>query len=531
MKTVKHLKYLCIPLGYLLMFWAFKGQTAEPQAPNLKQLLLMPGKLTESHAHLENQCKQCHIHFDRNGQAPLCLDCHTTIKDDVDNKNGFHGHLPRQQLDNCSHCHSDHLGRNANIASFDQQNFDHNLTDFKLQGAHQKQSCQSCHNKVHPDSRKPTFLIPQSQCIDCHQDPHEGRLKEDCTSCHTQKNWQVSDFDHSKTDFALVEKHREIQCQSCHVKEISLPIGNQCSNCHQSVDNHSGVFGDKCDNCHNEKDWQTTEFDHLSKTEFALEGKHQQLSCAACHFEQSKPDKTCHDCHKQSDIHVGSNGTECQQCHNNEQWSKARFDHNRETDFVLQGAHKSLACVSCHLPGQPRDQSTAIRQCKDCHQDNDPHKKALGDQCHNCHQQVHWNEDVAFNHDFTDFPLNGSHGLQACQSCHQDLKFEIKQFGCIDCHKKDDFHEQALGEQCSDCHNVSLWQSWQFSHQSQTDYPLKGAHQNLSCALCHNGALPEPLKPPTDCFGCHKADDIHKGTFGKNCGQCHNKERFYDVQN
>lgn len=536
-------------LGILLVFVVFAVQAAEksaeqsseqsseqqakPNSLNLEQMLLMPGELTQSHAHLEATCSNCHVHFDKSNQAPLCLDCHKPTKQDIDNKTGFHGRLPNAQINQCSSCHKDHLGRDANIMAFDIENFNHQQTDFELEGAHSILSCKSCHDKKHPKSDKPTFLLPEiKQCSSCHNDPHEERLGDTCTDCHNQDRWQINDFDHDKTDFSLKGKHQQLACQSCHVNEISEPLGNKCSTCHVSADSHMGVFGDKCESCHSESGWDKTDFDHLKKTEYGLEGQHQKLSCSSCHFEQQNPDTTCHGCHQQNDVHLGGNGKECEQCHNNEQWAKAEFDHDKQTPFALIGAHKALSCPACHLPGQNQpEHDSQVRQCKDCHLVDDPHKAHLGDTCQTCHAQDKWQEKVTFNHDFTGFPLTGGHGLLVCQSCHQSKDFQIDDKNCLSCHKHDDMHQGTLGQQCSDCHNSASWSSWQFDHQNQTEYALQGSHQNLTCELCHKPTMKQPLQPPTSCYGCHKIDDVHQGTYGKQCQQCHNKERFYDVQN
>lgn len=526
------------------IIWLFLGKTGfvlllfvrpaySQNSLDLKQLLLTPGKLTQSHAHLENQCKQCHEHFDKSEQAPLCLDCHKTIKADLDNKTGFHSTIEQPQLNQCSSCHSDHLGPDANIMGFDTDIFDHDRTDFPLKESHVRVSCNSCHDKTHPKSNKPTFLLESTECSSCHKDPHEGKLKDDCSSCHSQSNWQVPKFDHSKTDFLLKGKHQDLACVACHVNDVADPVGNQCSNCHRSNDKHLGIFGDKCESCHVELGWAETSYDHFKETKYALKGKHQPLECAACHYEQLNPKKTCQNCHGDNDIHLGGNGNECQQCHNNDEWSKTQFDHDKDTGFRLQGAHKKQVCASCHLPGQIHQQSDVVRQCKDCHNANDPHQGALGDTCQTCHQQDKWDQQVTFSHEFTNFPLTGGHQLLVCQSCHDSAGFTNfidKPTACIDCHQQDDLHQTTLGTQCSSCHNSSSWTSWQFDHQKQTDYPLEGAHNNLSCDLCHSPDLPKPLEPAKTCIGCHQQDDIHKGTFGKDCQQCHTTESFYDVQ-
>jgi hypothetical protein len=44
--------------------------------------------------------------------------------------------------------------------------------------------------------------------------------------------------------------------------------------------------------------------------------------------------------------------------------------------------------------------------------------------------------------------------------------------------------------------------------------PCEGCHT-------HSGSTGAPQNTPQDCYSCHAKDDKHKGTFGKDCGQCH----------
>ena len=39
----------------------------------------------------------------------------------------------------------------------------------------------------------------------------------------------------------------------------------------------------------------------------------------------------------------------------------------------------------------------------------------------------------------------------------------------------------------------------------------------------------EDIKLPHICFGCHAADDVHNGGFGRNCERCHTEEKFDKV--
>jgi hypothetical protein len=56
----------------LIVLPAF-SMAAEQTELNLKQILLMPGELTQSHAKFEPQCNQCHLSIARlQTSSPVC---------------------------------------------------------------------------------------------------------------------------------------------------------------------------------------------------------------------------------------------------------------------------------------------------------------------------------------------------------------------------------------------------------------------------------------------------------------------------
>jgi hypothetical protein len=44
--------------------------------------------------------------------------------------------------------------------------------------------------------------------------------------------------------------------------------------------------------------------------------------------------------------------------------------------------------------------------------------------------------------------------------------------------------------------------------------------------LCHEPDLSDPTHPSQQCVDCHSRDDIHRGGFGPDCGQCHGTDAF-----
>ena len=146
-------------------------------AQNL-ETALMPGQVIRGHAKVEEECKRCHVPFEKNAQDRLCVDCHKDISVDLQQKRGLHG---KQQRAACRTCHTDHKGRAADILKFDKASFKHDsLTEYRLDGAHKTVKCEGCHttNKKYREAPK--------LCDGCHRkdDVHKGSLGPKCEACH-----------------------------------------------------------------------------------------------------------------------------------------------------------------------------------------------------------------------------------------------------------------------------------------------------------------------------------------------------------
>ncbi|MCP5074245.1 MAG: cytochrome C [Rhodobacteraceae bacterium] len=413
--------------------------------------LVMPGDLIEGHAKLESVCANCHKSFSKDAQRGLCLDCHKDVSADFKSATGFHGRNPEVGARECSHCHTDHIGRTADILLLDEETFDHNFTDFILRSSHQGTSCSSCH----ANNEKPR--LASTRCFGCHEkdDRHRGQLGKECADCHQETDWSaVTAFDHSSTEFKLVDAHQKLRCQSCHVGEVYKDLPKLCVDCHLIQDVHEGRLGQKCESCHKPAKWKEVRFNHGQDTDFALIGKHTELECNACHTGElalEKPRGTCADCHKADDVHKGQLGARCGTCHSAEGWrAKVVFDHDI-TAFPLIGLHAVVPCESCHETAAFKKTTT---KCADCHKDGF-HNGRLGDTCANCHNPngwAHWE----FNHDSeTDFRLTGSHAGLNCHACHSSqsgLSPKPPQ-SCVGCHAANDKHKGRFGRQCSRCHS------------------------------------------------------------------------------
>jgi hypothetical protein len=502
--------------GMTLSVWS------SANAENIESIMA-PGKLIEGHVKIEDECKNCHVKANRKAQDGLCMDCHKNVGSDVRQKLGFHGRLEKPV---CRTCHSDHKGRDLKTAVVDQGKFDHKKTDFFLKGKHEGVKCEKCH----VSGKK--WSEASHECSVCHKKDddtkgHKGSLGTKCADCHSENtSWKEAKFDHDTTKFPLTGKHTDTKCSECHKDNIYKETPKDCYSCHKKNDEqkgHKGQFGEKCDTCHTTKAFKPSTFKHDTDTKYVLLGKHKTAECKACHVGNLYKDKLtqdCFSCHKKDDKHKGTLGKECASCHIEKSWKEgAKFDHQK-TSFPLVGKHVKVECKECHKSTMFKE---APKECFGCHEKDDKHKANLGKDCVSCHIEKDWKSvDSKFNHDKTKFQIRNGHAKQdvKCTSCHKDLSsFRGTALTCISCHKKDDKHQNQLGEKCDTCHNDKAWKGTNFDH-NRSRFPLVGGHGAVKCKSCH-----ETLKfkdAPRDCFSCHKKDDKHKQKFGPLCDTCHN---------
>lgn len=524
LRLLRNLRPAVLPLLLLIHALLLLSTGAGATELTLKQQILMPGPLIAGHAKFEADCESCHTPFAKGGLTERCLKCHEDIAADRNNKQGFHGIAPAAQSSACDICHTDHEGRDADISGLLKESFNHQHTDFVLEGTHATLKCSSCHKPG-----KSWREAPQA-CVACHEDddPHQGVLGKECQVCHQATRWtQRLPFDHSSTAFALHGRHSDVPCSSCHIAQQYQFADQRCINCHRANDVHAGSNGEDCASCHSEAAWDQVRFDHNS-TDFPLRGGHADIPCVACHASGRPAQKTattCKACHSNDDIHLGSYGSECQLCHSEAAWGKVTFNHAHDTDFPLTGKHQALNCGQCH-GGALTD--SLPRDCAGCHRADDVHNDPGMALCGTCHSTQSWQAISQFDHDSSQFPLLGMHRVVPCQHCHIGNQFTLNDQRCVSCHRQDDKHQASLGEDCGQCHTPNSWAVWQFDHNRQTQFKLTGKHQGLECSACHAGHS-GPTEASRLCGSCHRRQDIHNGEFGTRCDRCHNTNNFFEL--
>jgi len=312
--------------------------------------------------HRQTKCVECHTgNLYRDKLQTACVSCH---KKDDKHKNSLG--------EKCGDCHVERDWKEAR--------FDHGKSRFPLLGKHSDIECKACH-------KSPVFKDTPMTCIACHKkdDKHKGSLGDTCGDCHGERDWKENRFDHGKTRFGLLGKHRDVKCDDCHKDHKYKDTPPACLACHKKDDVHKGQQGEKCERCHSAQSWKLTTFNHAS-TRFPLLGKHMAVECKKCHATaQYKDVKTeCLACHEKDDVHKRRLGTQCESCHNARNWSLWDYNHNTRTRFKLEGGHKGLDCYSCHRK-PVTGKAILSMTCVSCHDKDDVHEGAFGRQCDKCH--------------------------------------------------------------------------------------------------------------------------------------------------
>ncbi len=530
---------------------------------------LSPGKLVQAHAEIDhlNKCVKCH-QLGKSVTSGLCLDCHEILDERIKGGNGLHAD---KEFRDCVLCHSEHHGREFKLIYWKEgrKNFDHKKTGYTLLGKHMELKCKDCHQAKNINTKKlfiekkkdlnRTLLGLDAACLSCHFDEHRKQLKRSCLDCHTMNSWKpASRFNHKRARFRLTGRHIKVTCRKCHpiirdhknrqdpgyMKFTGLRF-NSCVACHEDV--HKNKFGRDCGKCHNTQGWtniKRNNFDH-DATRYPLRGRHETLRCEQCHLpNRSITDvkfQFCTDCHsdyhRRQFVHRKQKGG-CEECHSVQGFLPSRFTlkMHAKTDYPLTGSHLAVPCVACHKKVLVQRKTETIRfrfkstKCAQCHEDyhrGELNKYVVKSGCEYCHATTDWGR-IAFDHEQTQFVLQGKHGKISCRDCHKPVRTgrnrnRLKLVGlskqCQSCHRDNhagQFYEKKIFAKinrkftrCERCHSVENWRADKFIHNRDSSFKLDGQHRYVSCGDCHkkmkkNGKFIVKYKPLShECRSCH----------------------------
>lgn len=233
--------------------------------------------------------------------------------------------------------------------------------------------------------------------------PHK-EMERPCDQCHSTREWNAIQFDHTKTPFPLKGGHRQIDCIHCHDLQDFTLARPDCRSCHLDV--HQGRLPYACERCHDENGWTVLDIYRLhANTSFPILGSHAKVDCFACHRgeitgEFTRLQSDCYACHEQdyrsvknpAHLELGFS-RRCEECHSFIAWTPANFgDHDRYFP-ISSGTHAGVweSCLTCHTsPANYKSFS-----CINCHEHSagntiDEHDEVRGftyepTSCYRCH--------------------------------------------------------------------------------------------------------------------------------------------------
>jgi hypothetical protein len=497
-------------------------------------------------------CNDCHTPGTFDGLSQDCISCHTDDYQSANNPSHVNLNFP----ENCTECHTTDPGwKPADYR-------DHDLFSFPIySGEHRGEwnDCVDCHQTASD--------YAQFTCISCHEhnqtdmdDEHDdvgGYIYESnaCLECHPLGNADDNSFNHNTSDFPLLGAHLNTDCKECHTTGYQdTPV--ECEACHiesfnQSTNPSHTELGlsTACAECHTEQpDWQPATF-AMHNDYYALLGAHNTIAndCALCHDgNYDATPNTCYACHTE-EYNLTNDpphqalqfSTDCFECHDENTWSPATFDHDAQYFPIYSGEHNGEweTCSSCHT--QPNNY--AVFSCISCHEHNqndmdDEHQGIQGymyesESCFACHPTG--SSDDSFDHNLTNFPLTGSHITVFCADCHTSGYIGTPD-ECEACHETafnettNPNHAQlGMSTDCASCHTTEAdWKPATFEVHNDY-YLLNGVHATVAdqCVLCHEGNY---TNSPNTCVECHQESyfatvnpDHEQLALSTSCEECH----------
>lgn len=395
-----------------------------------------------------------------------------------------------------------------------------------------------------------------------------GQTKEDCLSCHSDKELTMEKNGKEISLFVAVEVlnksvHSKINCITCHKgfnpeeiphKEKIEPI--DCSSCHKDAPSKhnfhpvmlrmKGITNNKavdCKNCH---------------------GRHDvvKVNSALSKWNSSKLIESCGECHKKelNDYYLSVHGKDwmegnkfapnCLTCHKTN-ISKSYL----KIDTLKAKIAQEKLCLSCHLEKPEIHGKIAAITSFISAYENSVHGQALlkGNiksancvSCHGSHLTIKSSNEKS--------SISKFNVSKTCGSCHDKIKEEFEESihglalakrnldapTCTDCHGEHNILStedpkapisirNVSVQVCSPCHSsVKLSEKYGLSIKQTATYlnsyhglALRGGNtEAANCASCHGN---HNIKPFTD-----TTSTIHKSNLVKTCGKCHPgaNERF-----
>ncbi len=389
---------------------------------------------------------------------------------------------------------------------------------------------------------KAATVVPNSECMDCHEAEFKAR-----------KKGQAPEWIGVKPDVFAHSAHGKLNCVDCHATIQETPHESKlppvrCNSCHEkSLAKHEfhprlalspmpEGTDTSCKECHGTHDTVG-----VKQKEFAFASASQTESCGRCHVSAAKaylasahaagPGTThritpdCLGCHQSRIASQGSQRTPvelklaqarlCESCHVDkaEVANKsnlgakfvASFDHSVHGAALAAGKAGSAGCIDCHGAHAMNKAAVAGSRISRLH---------ITATCAKCHPEQAAQYDTSVH---ATALARGNLDSAGCTSCHgeHDIKLHTDPTAPV--------HNTNLAQQvCAECH-ASVRLTRRYGLASDTFKTFADSYHGLAvrggavvvvnCASCHGDHAIKSQNDPTS--------TIYKGNLARTCGQCH----------
>lgn len=345
----------------------------------------------------------------------------------------------------------------------------------------------------------------QLNCVDCHtgitEATHEPKLpKVQCATCH-EKTAATHAF-HPRLSLESVPEGKDTSCVACHGThetvgakhaEFAFRPDNQAQSCGQC---HEAAAKDYLASAHAFKDAQGVRAvpDCLSCHREPIAGQHAQPGIAELKLAQNK---LCESCHVEKPELAGKPAMGAK--------FVSSFEQSVHGAALREGKAEAASCVDCHGAHQMNRAAVAGAHVN---------REQISDTCAKCHEKEA-SEYKSSAH--ATALLKGNVDSASCTSCHgeHDIKLHTDPTSPV--------HKSNLAQQvCADCHSsVRLTKKYGLSSDafrtfSDSYHGLAvrgGAVEVVNCASCHGAHAIKTQDDP--------ASSIHRDNLARTCGECH----------
>lgn len=183
----------------------------QPAASALKTFI-RPARLSTGHAYLADRCESCHV-TNVGVTVAKCTGCHANDERLLGRQpSAFHA-----SIGECSTCHVEHQGANANPIKMDHLELARvgarTLARASRTDAASAATLKSLETWLRiriPGQLDENSAAAALNCMGCHatKDRHLGLLGKDCAQCHAMTKWTIAEFRHPSP--------RSTECAQCH---------------------------------------------------------------------------------------------------------------------------------------------------------------------------------------------------------------------------------------------------------------------------------------------------------------------------